>query len=567
MKTQPVFLISGGAKGITAKCAIKLAQHQSCKFILLGRSALTESEPEFAQDCFDDAALKKRIMDNLISQGEKPTPISVQKIFNQISSNREIKQTLSSIKQAGNEVEYISADVTNVIALQEKIAAVVERTGAITGIIHGAGVLADKYIEKKTAEDFENVYAAKVKGLENLLSCVNIHQLQHLVLFSSVAGFYGNIGQSDYAIANEILNKTAQLIQQRYSKCHVVSINWGAWDSGMVTPELKKVLKERKVEIIPIDVGTQMLVNELADTNKETAQVVIGSPLNPSIGDLDNELKSYRIRRQLTLEDNPFVLDHSLGGYGVLPATCALAWMINLCEQIYPGYRFTYAHDFRILKGIIFNEALPKEHIVDLQEISKINAQHIEFQAKILSKTESGKTHYHFSANIVLAKEVPEAPIYDAVNLNWDENITGTGQYFYSGDGAKLFHGVSFQQVKRALNINQEKITTECVWNKISDKQQGQFPLQWVNPYALDLCTHAIWIWLQHFYEEGCLPGTVDKYEQFAEMPCNKTFYVSCEIKDKTATRVTADFIIHDAQGKIFSRITGTKAVVWSMKS
>ena len=97
-------------------------------------------------------------------------------------------------------------DVTDVAALKAKIPQAAARIGAVTGIIHGAGNLADKLIEKKTSEDFEKVYTAKVQGLENLLNSIPVSQLQHLVLFSSVTGFYGNIGQSDYAIANEILN-------------------------------------------------------------------------------------------------------------------------------------------------------------------------------------------------------------------------------------------------------------------------------------------------------------------------------------------------------------------------
>jgi acyl transferase domain-containing protein len=566
IRPSSVFLVSGGAKGITAKCAIKLAEHHPCKFILLGRSALAESEPDFAQDCFDDTTLKKRIMENLISQGEKPTPMSVQKIFNRITSNREIQETLSSIKQLGGDAEYISVDVTDAAALQEKLAAAVERTGKITGIIHGAGNLADKLIEKKTEQDFETVYAAKVKGLENLLACVHTNQLEYLVLFSSVTGFYGNIGQTDYAIANEILNKTAHLVKQRYSSCHVVAINWGAWDSGMVTPELKKIFAERKIDIIPIDVGTEMLVNELDNVYHDTAQVVIGSPLVPPGAELDKELRSHRIRRQLKLEENPFVRDHTIAGYAVLPATCAHAWMINSCEQLYPGYTFIRSQDFRVLKGITFNESLASEHIVDLQEISKTDSQEIVIQAKIWSKNSEGKIHYHFSATITLGRKIPDFPIYDAVNLQPDNIITGTGQYFYRPDGAKLFHGPNFQEVKRVLNINHEKLTTECVWEKIDDKQQGQFQLQWVNPYVLDLCTHAIWIWLQHFHSSGCLPGQVGKYEQFAEIPSNEIFYVSCEVKAKTASSVTFDLIMHNREGKVFARIIDGKAVIWAMK-
>ena len=276
-----VFVVSGGAKGITAQCTVKLAQQKRCKFVLLGRSEITK-EPEYVRDCLEDSALKKRIMENLISQGEKPTPMMVQKIFNQINSSREIKKTLAAIAATGGTAEYISVDVTDTVNLKAKLQEISQKVGQITGIIHGAGNLADKLIEKKTEDDFEKVYTAKVQGLENLLSCVNPQQLEHLVLFSSVSGFYGNIGQTDYAIANEILSKSAHLIKQHHPNCHVVAINWGGWDSGMVTPQLKKAFAERGIDIIPVEIGTQMLVNELHPAYQNHTQVVIGSPMKLS---------------------------------------------------------------------------------------------------------------------------------------------------------------------------------------------------------------------------------------------------------------------------------------------
>ena len=156
---------------------------------------------------------------------------------------------------------------------------VAQRLGPITGIIHGAGTLADKRIENKTEKDFETVYAAKVHGLENLLDCVPINQLQHLILFSSVAGFYGNIGQADYAIANEILNKAAYLVKRYAPACHVISVNWGPWDAGMVTPELKRYFEQHQIKVIPIDTGTQMLVEELECGAHDVVQVVDRQPI------------------------------------------------------------------------------------------------------------------------------------------------------------------------------------------------------------------------------------------------------------------------------------------------
>ena len=50
-------------------------------------------------------------------------------------------------------------------------------------------------------------------------------------------------GRSITPIANEVLNKTAQQPAALLPHCRVVSVNWGPWDGGMVTPALKKLLR------------------------------------------------------------------------------------------------------------------------------------------------------------------------------------------------------------------------------------------------------------------------------------------------------------------------------------
>ncbi len=143
----------------------------------------------------------------------------------------------------------------------------------------------------------------------------------------------------------------------------------------MVSSELKKALAERGIEIIPVEIGTQMLVNELHPAHHSTTQVVIGNPITPIPAPLDSKLRSYRIRRQMTLEENPFLYDHMMAGSPVLPATCAVSWMIHACEELYPGYKSFGFKDFKILKGIIFNETLANEYILELQEVSKSDSE------------------------------------------------------------------------------------------------------------------------------------------------------------------------------------------------
>ncbi|PLZ78064.1 hypothetical protein CBP16_19655, partial [Fischerella thermalis WC217] len=57
-----------------------------------------------------------------------------------------------------------------------------------------------------------------------------------------------------------------------------------------------------------------------------------------------------------------------------------------------------------------------------------------------------------------------------------------------------------------------------------------------------------------------------EKYEQFAKIPYNQSFYVSCEVKSKTQTGVIADFFVHDKQGKIYSQLLGGKGIIFPAK-
>ena len=556
-----VCLVSGGGKGITAQAAIAVARQYQCKFILLGRSAITP-EPQWAQSCEREMELKKRILEHLLQQDEKPTPKMVEREYKSIAATREIEQTLQQISQVGGQAEYLSVDVTDHNAVSQQVSAIEKRLGKVKAIVHGAGNLADKPIEKKTERDFEIVYNPKVKGLENLLDCIDPSQLDCLVLFSSVVGFYGNAGQTDYAIANEILNKTAYLMKQKYPQCHTVAIDWGPWDSGMVSPELKRAFSDRGIKTIPVTTGTQMLIEEL-ESAEEEVQVIIGSPLKPPAISVPSQQKNHQIQRRLSLAANPFLHDHVIMERPVLPATCAIAWIANLCEQVCPGYTFLNCQNFKVLKGIVFDENLAERYFVDLEPIALENSANIEFNAKIWSKDKAEKIRYHFSDRTVLVPKLDNFPQYESLNLA-QEKTKFTGQKIYQNGAKSLFHGDCFQGVKKVLNISDDKLTMECCLPPSSLKTQGQFPVQTFNPFIVDVQVHSFWLWLQHNYQEICLPSEIISYEQFRFIPFGQTFFVSCEIKSKTKTAVVADVIAHDENGKIYSRMTKAKGTIIS---
>jgi len=560
-----VVLVSGGARGITAQCVIKLAHHAPCKFLLLGRTPVNEPLPGWALDCPDDAELKRRAMTQLATQGKKATPQAVEKLFRQVRAQQEVEATLQAVRRTSSVVEYVNLDVTAPVqVLQKELAGPVQRLGKINGIIHGAGTLSDRRIEKKTIQDFETVFTPKVDGLRNLLKVAPAGQLDFLVLFSSVVGFFGNIGQADYAMANEVLNKAAYQIKREYPTCHVVSIDWGPWDSGMVTPELKRAFAERDMTVISTDAGADMLVKEITSqhtVDDQPVQIVVGQLPTRAASDISGELQKFEIRRHLSLDANPFLLDHQIGLYPVLPATCAASWIASVCEQLFPGFTFYQLEDFKVLKGIVFDENLAHEHILELNEIEKVPGERVKFAARIWSKGKSGRPLYHYSLNVTLLRDMPPTTIHNLTlppSAGTDAGILGKALY----EDGTLFHGPSFQGVQRVISLGEDRLVLECLLQPIPPDRQGQFPLQTYNPFAYDAIVQSLLIWAQRYYQAPCLPSHLVKLEQFRAIPFGILSLVDMKIVSHNQTSVVADIIVTDPQGVVLAKFTSLQGTI-----
>ena len=546
---ETVFLVSGGARGITAQCVIEMARHFRCKFVLLGRTALKD-EPAWTGGDPDADSLKKRAIADMQARGEKPTPALVGRMVNAVLAGREIEATVRAIKAAGGDAAYLSADITDAAALRAALETV-RHLGAVTGIIHGAGNLADKLIENKTEADFESVYAAKVEGLEHMLAAVPAESLRYLVLFSSVAGFYGNVGQADYAIANEVLNKAAHRFRAMYPNCRVISINWGPWDGGMVTPQLRSYFDGMGIKLIPVDVGAQMLVAELS-ADAPPAPIVVGSPIQPQPTLTDSELKSYRLQRRLRLQDSPFLGDHVVNGQAVLPMVSAMSWMANACEQIHRGYRYFSFENYRVLKGIVFDEEMAPEHTLELKEVHK-DADEIRIDATIRSANPQGKPRFHYSTQVILRAHIPEAPVAAPTQYAAVSGASFSGTQLYS-DGT-LFHGPSFQGVQQVLNLDEHGLMMYCQLPVSDADYHGQFPVQAFNYFMADIGLQSIGIWARKFCGMGSLPLRAARGEHFMNVTFGQQFYVTMAVQSRTETNVTANVTLHDEDQRIYMLI------------
>ncbi|XP_037959865.1 fatty acid synthase [Teleopsis dalmanni] len=113
------------------------------------------------------------------------------------------------------------------------------KLGLVGGIFNLAAVLRDGLIEDQTVKDFKTVCDSKVAGTLYLdqISRSICSELDYFICFSSVSCGRGNIGQTNYGLANSAMERICE--QRQVSGFPGTAIQWGAiGDTGLVIENL-----------------------------------------------------------------------------------------------------------------------------------------------------------------------------------------------------------------------------------------------------------------------------------------------------------------------------------------
>ena len=78
------------------------------------------------------------------------------------------------------------------------------------GVLHAAGLLVDRLLQRLAASTVASPFAPKAVGAAHLHASTSMGRVQALVLFSSAASTVGNAGQANYAAANACLDSLAR---------------------------------------------------------------------------------------------------------------------------------------------------------------------------------------------------------------------------------------------------------------------------------------------------------------------------------------------------------------------
>ncbi|BBO73640.1 hypothetical protein DSCW_10570 [Desulfosarcina widdelii] len=560
LKSSDVVAITGGARGVTAACALALAHASGAAIALIGRSPAPFQVPSWLAGIQDEAAMKKAIVNHAFADAQ-PTPKELEAEFKRQKANQAIAGILQHLADAGVQAAYFSADVTRAEGLKSAFSKIRKNLGQISAVIHGAGVLHDRLIVDKSPEQFRQVYSTKVQGFKNLIEVTASDRLRHLVLFSSVSARTGNTGQCDYAMANEVLNKMARVVAQQRPDCRVSAINWGPWDGGMVTPSLKKAFQEQHIDLIPVEAGADFMVAEMKNADPAPVEVLIGSMLEtPSVEDEANETAMGLLeRRELDLLRYPVLASHVIGGKPVVPFALIGEWIGHGAVKENPGFTLHGIDDFRLLSGIRIEQEKKLVRLLAGKARKNGNGWHVAVELR--NGVKNGKDVIHSRARALLVDRLPDAPTYKGNGKNGSRPYPRDLDAVY---GEILFHGDQLRAIQHIEAYSDHGMTARLTGApKPEAWMQDPIRERWTaDPMVLDGAFQMAIVWCFEQTGSVCLPSYAQSYRQYRPSFPESGVTAVMTVTRHTHRKMVADFTFLDADEQIIATLTGYEATV-----
>lgn len=536
---EDLLVVTGGARGVTADCVRALAARTEARFLLLGRTELT-AEPGWAAEVAD-GELRQAALTSVASSETRTTPMEVQRIVDDLLARREIRKTLAALGDRGT---YLAVDISDAAAVATALSWYRDE---ITGLVHGAGVLADAKLTDKTAAQIERVFGPKLDGLRNVLDAVNGRMMLHLVLFTSVAGLLGNPGQADYAAANEALVRFAAGWKRANPAAHVTAIDWAAWDGGMVGAELRELFEGRGIPLLAAEAGARAFAEQFTEPRREDVCVLIGEDAALG-GNRITPSPAFSAGRDVErIVTHPVLQAHWIDPHVVLPATFGLGWLINVVERAHPGLCVVHAHDFQVLKGIVFDGTAHGGHRVDV-EASTVDGDQVLVRAVVRTDLGGGRLIPRYAVNLTLAVAPAKQPEV-TVPATTDGPDDGLDIY----RDAIQFHAPPLQGMRKVLARTRERMVLLC---RLPDAEvdDGAYHGRLHSPVLADLILQSPGVLGREMTGGACLPLAVARADWFAPLPGDTPFFLLVE--DPRAEhgmfRVTVTAVALD--GKVLQR-------------
>jgi enediyne polyketide synthase len=531
-----VILMTGGAKGITAECALEIGKKWKVKLALVGSSPWS-------------------------------------------STDGELGRNLKRFEEAGITFKYYSCDVTNAKALETVIGRIRTDLGKITGVVHGAGRNTPKRTSQVVEADVLPEIGPKVLGAINLFQLLDPLELKIFFAFTSIIGQIGVPGNAWYGFSNEVVSNLLKHAHALNPHLQVQCFAYGMWDEVGMAAKLGsgKKFSSGGLNLIPLRQGVERFM-QLFDYKASQPEVIItarlwnGSPLvNKSSPNKSHRFMEKIVtatksvetvtRSTLNLKMDQYLRDHCYNGSYIFPTVMGLEAMVQVAAYTAGVENFEKV----TFENLQLNTAIviPVDRNVQI-EVAVVqtegNAASGEYKFKAYVRSETSKFERNcFSAILCLSTKAKVAQIErpksdEALNLKVASEVYGP----------LLFHGKDYQRISHVTELSEQSVQFCCSTAEVATFRKAAFAdpsLTMIlgDPFLRDSALQGGQIL---FPQTPQLPVSCDKWEIYLGPERGKEMYCGIRLENKTDKMSVTSGHLFSEDGIVFETLTHVKSAV-----
>jgi hypothetical protein len=457
-----------------------------------------------------------------------------------------------------------------------------ETTDRIDLLVHAAGVEVSRALPDKEAREFDLVHDVKVDGWFNVLHAAGDLPVGATVVFSSVAGRFGNAGQTDYSAANDLLCKVTSSFRRTRPDTRGIAVDWTAWAGiGMATRgSIPKIMEMAGVEMLPPDAGVAWVRRELT-SHPFRGEVVVAGRLgrmaagyHPT-GGLDlravdrqggtlvgevveaNLLDGLVVRSTLDPGRQPFLDDHRIEGTPVLPGVMGMEAFAEVARLLVPQWHVVAVEDVDFLTPVKFYRNEPRTVTImaalhpdgpDLVADCRLEAE------RLLPSSEAPQRTVHFTGRVRLSTQARAREEAGPVGR------TEGAPALTPPDVYRLyFHGPAYQVVGEAWR-DHEGAAGRLAEHLPEDRDPAGAPTV-LRPRLEELCFQVAGLWEAGHEGRLALPAHVDRLSLLDELVAEQPEGAVALAHPVAGEPGVFDCEVLDPTGRVVLRLEGYRTV------
>ncbi len=533
-----VFLVTGAAGSIVSAITADLAAASGGTFYLLDLVPEPDPDnPDLKRFASDKDGLKRELFGRIQASGQRATPALVEKELAALERAQAAKSAIDAVHAAGGTAQYFSVNLTDASAVAKIINTVRERSGRIDVLLHAAGIERSHFLPDKDPREFDLVFDVKSDGWFNLLHAIGDMPLGATVAFSSVAGRFGNGGQTDYSSANDLLCKITSSFRTTRPLTRGIVIDWSAWGGiGMATRgSIPKMMEVAGIDMLPPEAGIPWIRRELTSGGTR-GEVVVGQRLgillnewdptggldlqawetlshsSPAQGPMVGKIAGMGVNCGLTIETTldpkvqPFLYDHRIDGTPVLPGVMGIQGFAETALSALPGWRVEAVEEVNFLSPFKFYRNEPRT--VTIQAVHYPQGDRLVADCQLIGRRtlpnhpEPQET-VHFTARVRLSKQAPTGVTGKIPAMSSDSFIEAADIY------RVYFHGPAYQVLERAWWDGKQMVGVMA--KSLPHNHQPSDQPTLMAPRLIELCFQTAGLWELSMQNRFGLPQAVQQ--------------------------------------------------------